>query len=413
MNRFLALLIVSVAFVQCGNENIDLPIVNETEYIETTSSSYEEFSNSLNLSAANLFVELCQSDKSDANQVISPLSIQTATALLLNGAHENTAKELKQFLNLENETIGGINTHFSNLSKKTQESNTISSYLNINNAAVWDNSKMTMNSSFLNRLENSFSADHIDDNFTVNEVNTWAVNATDGLIKEVIKEIQDEEVLFLLNALLFRGDWLNGFIPDITQTVSTQLPNGDITEYDMMLSDSDHYQFEDEEIQAVNMKFADEAYEMIVIQPKNEELLDFINIKGGKGLADLLLTLSDEVFLKSRLVLRFPKLEVKYKENISETLIALGIVDAFSNSSARLDSLGMSGGNLFVSRILHDTYFKLDEKGVEGAAVTTVGVAANSVPPSFTFDKPFILCLRTSADKIPVFMGKIGDPGIE
>ncbi len=413
MKHILALVTLSILFIQCETSSVDSPPITDAEYEELTTNSFEDFSQDLTYSAARLFVELCQSDESDINQIISPLSIQTALAMLLNGAHQNTALEIKQYLGLENETIGGINKHFSDLSDKVTSANTMSSQLQISNASIWNNDLMTMNAQFLERMSRSYSADLISDDFTVEGINTWADVATDGLIKEVIQEIKSDEVLFLLNALLFRGDWLTGFDENGTQTVTTTLADGSETTYEMMTSDDNHFYFANSEVQAVNLKFANEQYELLAIQPTQMQLDDYIKDAEAQGLADILQTLNDEAFSYDRILLSFPKFEVKYKRNISESLKNLGLVDAFTSSEAKLDSLGTAPGVLYVTRVLHDTYFKLDERGVEGAAVTTVGVGVESVPPVIVFDKPFLICLRTSVDKVPVFIGKIGDPGSE
>jgi serine protease inhibitor len=53
---------------------------------------------------------------------------------------------------------------------------------------------------------------------------------------------------------------------------------------------------------------------------------------------------------------------------------------------------------------------KVDEKGMEGAAVTTIGVGTTSMPPSIYFDRPYMMVVRDRATGTYLFMGKIEDP---
>lgn len=385
-------------------------VENPNELLPETVLSSEDFNDRLLLSASHLFVELNKSDQDDVNQIISPLSIQVAMALLVNGAQANTRDEIKTFLQLSDESIGGINAHFDDLFQSITSANKDNSSLTVSNAAIWNPGMMTMDTDYLERIKGFYNADCHEDRFTVEGINAWAEEATDGLIEEVLQEIKEDEVLFLLNALLYKGDWLSGFDEGYTFDYTTELPDGSQVTFPMMSSDYLYNYFDNGEVQAVNLPFQGEEYEMVFVQPKTEELDQFIASKGGQGIADLFQTLHPDAFTEDRIMLQVPKFEVEYKRNISETLQDLGIVDAFDDSAAKLDGLGTAPGNLFVTRVLHDTYFKVDEKGVEGAAVTTVGVGVESIPPVFTFDSPFIICLRKTDSQTPIFMGKIGDP---
>ena len=92
------------------------------------------------------------------------------------------------------------------------------------------------------------------------------------------------------------------------------------------------------------------------------------------------------------------------------SLTRLGIVDAFNKSNADLSNLGIADGNLFITKALHDTYLKIDEKGAEGAAVTTVGIGATSLPPSIHLNRSFLFYIRHIDTGAIVFIGKMEDP---
>lgn len=59
----------------------------------------------------------------------------------------------------------------------------------------------------------------------------------------------------------------------------------------------------------------------------------------------------------------------------------------------------------------HETFFALDEKGVEAATAIIVG--ETSIPsPAVTvvLDEPFLFVLRDRATNTPLFVGTIEDP---
>jgi serine protease inhibitor len=106
-----------------------------------------------------------------------------------------------------------------------------------------------------------------------------------------------------------------------------------------------------------------------------------------------------------------PKFEIGYKIQLNEVLKAMGMEIAFDPFLADFSRLGNAPeGNLFISSVNHKTYLKIDEKGAEGAAVTSVGVGVTSLPPHLNFDRPFVFLLRNRDSNTLIFAGKIEDP---
>jgi serpin B len=72
--------------------------------------------------------------------------------------------------------------------------------------------------------------------------------------------------------------------------------------------------------------------------------------------------------------------------------------------------------DLSISEVKHKTYIKVDEKGTEAAAVTSIGVGATSMPielPRLTFDRPFIYGIVDVTTGIPLFIGIMENPAIK
>jgi serine protease inhibitor len=105
-----------------------------------------------------------------------------------------------------------------------------------------------------------------------------------------------------------------------------------------------------------------------------------------------------------------PKLKLAYENDLVQSLQSLGILDAFSDQKADFAGMGTAPLNIFINQLQHKAVLEMDEKGVEGAAVTSIGFGVNSIPPTFMFNQPFVLVLRHVATNTLVFMGYIADP---
>ena len=69
---------------------------------------------------------------------------------------------------------------------------------------------------------------------------------------------------------------------------------------------------------------------------------------------------------------------------LAQPLATLGMPDAFDAAKADLTGIGVPPdprNRLFISRVFHKAFVKVDEKGTEAAAATAVMMAAGAAPP--------------------------------
>jgi len=90
----------------------------------------------------------------------------------------------------------------------------------------------------------------------------------------------------------------------------------------------------------------------------------------------------------------------------------MGMVDAIDRSSA--DFTGMDGKrDLYIGSAIHDAFVKVDEKGTEAAAATTIEVVEVSLPQGFielTIDRPFIFAIHDHKTGTILFLGRLVNP---
>ena len=101
---------------------------------------------------------------------------------------------------------------------------------------------------------------------------------------------------------------------------------------------------------------------------------------------------------------------------LSQTLKAMGMTDLFDEDDADLTAMGASTmGNLYVSRVLHETAISVTPQGTKAGAATAVEVndaadAPSEEPPvEIILDRPFVYLIVETGSMTPLFMGVMSD----
>lgn len=412
MFRILIIIVIAICLVSCDKEGIDPvdpTITDPNEPPIAEQGDQEDLQEAMIDFGFKTFLQIHGDDPSEENIIISPLSIETALYMAINGAEEETLNEMREVLEMGTFFPSGINIEFEKLMTTVEGDETDKTYLRSAQATFYNPNLFEIDDDFKSNLENHYSADVYDDRFDLESINGWANEKTNGRIPKVLDKIKDEEFMFVMNALYFLGDWDKPFPPESTRDGNFQFVDGRRPTVKMMSHDTNLLHYKGDDLSAVDLTFADQKYAMTFILPE-KDVVSYLDEITFEALADRYQELVNTQLEDSRLLLNLPKFEIKYKRELSKDLKAMGMQRAFDESNAQLGKVGNAGGNIFLTRVIHDTFLKIDEKGAEGAAVTTVGFGVESVPPFITFDRPFLVILRHINSGVPVFIGKISDP---
>ena len=349
----------------------------------------------------NIFTQI-NNDKSGKNVIISPLSIYQVLSLLSNGAKESTLSEMLSVLGSTSlDELNDIN--YKILSK-------ISSFSTIDIA----NAVMTR----FKPLENFCSvADKylapMESLESVEQVNEWCKEKTHGKIEKIIEQLSPETIMILLNAVYFKGEWINQFDKYFTKKLPFYNLSKNEIKVDTMLQ-IDHFRyFSNKEIQAIELPFQKDFMSAIIILPSEKiEINSFIknNLAKKNYLTDIINKLD-----YAKVHLELPKFEVTFEETLNHVIKKLGMKKIFNSLEADLSGLYNRKG-LFVSQVIHKTYLKVNEEGTEAAAVTLVEVDEASMAGEkeiiheMKVNRPFLFLLKNW--ELPegydmVFMAKI------
>ena len=349
----------------------------------------------------------------DKSIFISPLSISIALAMTLNGASGETEQAMTNTLHLQGLGSESINTGYAGLRHALQVADPKVT-LTIANS-LWARQGVPFKQDFLQRNTEYFGAtvstlDFMDPN-TLTTINQWVNTNTNGKIEKILDEINADMVLFLINAIYFKGTWQTEFDPSRTRDGTFHLATGAEKQVPMMTRTGDYPYLEnyEEKFQAISLPYGDGRMSMYIFLPYRESdlntFLDGLNTENWENWISQ--------FREQEVFLSMPKFKLEYEKTLNNPLQSLGMGIAFAPGAAdfsRMADLEALGKNLYIGEVLHKAVVEVNEEGTEAAAVTSVGIRATSLPPQFIVDRPFFFAIRDNETKTVLFMGTVVDP---
>jgi serine protease inhibitor len=340
------------------------------------------------------------------NVFISPLSLHIALGMILNGANGQTAQEIQKTLKLDAQTLTEANKTYQNLMENLP---TVDPGVTVTLAnSVWNRNTFPVVTSFQDILKTTFKADvsaeNFDDPATVGKINTWASQKTNGKIPKVIDQIQGNDVMFLLNALYFKGDWKTQFDPNKTIDSPFNLASGGTTNVKMMRVSAIFRQALRSTYAAIELPYGSDKYAMTVLLPNQNTTADaLINSLSSTDWVQL-----HKDMTAAEIDFGLPKFTLSYEIKLNNALSAMGMPTAFTDN-ADFTKINAKGG-LTLSFVKQNTFVAVDEKGTEAAAVTTGGVSTTSARVPTLCDRPFVFVIHEKTSGTVLFVGKIADP---
>jgi serine protease inhibitor len=355
----------------------------------------------------DLFQEIVRQEPPNTNLFISPLSVSYALGMTLNGAAGSTWDGIAQTLRLQGLSQEQINESYLSLMQLLTSMDPKVTFEIAN--SIWYRQGWTFRDVFLNSTRNYFDAEVTALDFSgpdaLGIINGWVDDKTYGRIPEIIDQISPQTVMFLINALYFKGKWLYEFDPDDTRTETFTKSDGSTVSCQMMLQYGDLEYVSTSGFQSVNLPYGDGGFSMAVILPNHDNTVatlvaDLDNVLAQVQIAD---------FNPREMELGLPKFTLEYELTMNDVLKAMGMDIAFTNMA---DFTGMyEPGGLYISEVKHKTFVKVDEEGTEAAAVTSVEIREVSMPPMILVNRPFLFVIRETQSDGIIFIGKVEEPG--
>lgn len=357
-----------------------------------------------------------QLDSGDDNLFFSPYSISTCLAMTYAGARGTTEAQMAQTLHFNTNqasfdvTFGDLQARLNTIQRKQDVQLYIAN-------GLWAQQGHPFLKPFFNIATGNYGAKIKQVDFRTEaeparkEINGWVSDHTKGKIADLIgpRVLNDLTRLVLVNAIYFKGKWVNQFKENRTSDQPFFLaPDGQIQARLMHLAASFKYA-ETGDLQLLELPYRGGDVSMVVLLPSDKDgLKNFEKVLNRKRLDVWLEQVRnrevDVFLLKFKLTQQFA---------LSPKLAAMGMAAAFSLGA---DFSGMDGTReLFISDVIHQAFVEVNEEGTEAAAATAVAVAGRAVRrpepmPLFRADHPFLFLIRDTHSGSILFLGRVTNP---
>ncbi|WP_084639799.1 serpin family protein [Geitlerinema sp. PCC 9228] len=359
------------------------------------------------------------SPASGKNLFVSPTSITTALQMTWEGAQGKTQQAIAQTLALDNlpaETRRQAMADLANFLRHPAPS----IQLDLANA-LWvapsEGNASSLNPEFVKTVRKIYQAEVAELNFATPEaiatINNWVAQNTSDRIPTIARDLPENTIAFLANAIYFKGLWARPFDPENTQNRDFSLANGNTISHPFLAQNATFSYYENNLFQAISLPYGEPE------KPQNFRLYIFLP-QPNRSLSDFYQQVTPETWenwlqefrpLPGSIAL--PKLQLEYETSLVETLSQMGMEIAFDPVNANFNGMRTPPPNLFLNRVQHKTFLEIDEKGTEAAGATSVGVGTTSVAVD-TFDmevnRPFFLAICDHRSGLILFVGSIVSP---
>jgi serine protease inhibitor len=343
------------------------------------------------------------------NTILSPLSASMALGMALEGAEGQTFTEMQDALGFQglsreeiNASYGGLMDLLLNLDPTVE--------LGIANSA-WSRLGFPFRSQYFDAITSSFQAVvqelDFDDPGARDVINQWVREETEGRIEEIVEGISPLDILFLINAVYFKGEWTTQFKKGATHQAPFRLEDGSSVSVPMMSGDIQDVGFAwlGGDRVVAEIPYGGQAFGMVLALPGPGESVD-----------DLLATLDEGLWTTwmaalhpGEVMVQMPKFELEWDGLLNDALKAMGMARAFEPFQADFSRM-TAAPDAHISAVRQKTFMRVDEEGTEAAAATSVTVGVTSAPPGITLDRPYVLAIRERLSGTVLFLGAVRDP---
>lgn len=390
---------------------------NNVQMLPSDEASDKIFAESYTGFAIQLFKNTYKAGK---NTMISPYSVINALAMTANGASGDTLTQMEHILcatadnagknGREDGTLDLLNRELQRL--RTSMPKDKNNYLYTANSIWYKDSdeNFVPADDFLEQSALFYQADIFASAFdekTAKDINRWIDRRTDGMIQDILDQIPQNAVMYLVNAVAFDGEWQDVYEKDQVQDADFYDMNGSKSTVSMMYSEECSYL--KEEHATGFAKPYKERFDFVALLPDEDtDIRTYVSQMDGETFLKTINQSNDTM-----VEVGLPKFSAETKTELSEVLEKMGMQNAFDEKKADFSGMGYckNGANLYINRILHQTKIDVDELGTKAGAATVVEMVSEScmeqIPEYVILDRPFVYAIVDRETGIPIFIGAV------
>jgi serine protease inhibitor len=414
LRRLTVLAITAIAGAGCAGDGLG-PIVELPRALSPAEARVIQGSNSF---AFGLLGELLAASDTP-NVFISPLSASMALGMTMNGAEGETWSQMRDALGFAGMDEAQINQAYRDLMTLLLGLDSRVRFGIAN--GIWAHHDVSLLPDYIQRVATHFDAETRSVDFadpgTRTAMNDWVAAATNGRIENMIESIPPDVLMYLINAVYFKGDWRSQFSRSRTAAAPFVREDGSQRQVQMMDGKVGYrviHSWDPAAPTGVELPYARGAFTAVaMLPPQGQSVRDWVAGLDHLDWAGWMATFDEQARTEDTglegMQVRLPRFEIEWSDSLVASLQKLGMVDAFEPHLANFSR--MTGGrDLFIDEAFQKTFLKVDEEGTEAAAATAIGMGPTSAPPSLVFDRPFLFAIRERFSGTILFIGVIGDP---
>ncbi len=328
--------------------------------------------------------------------------------MLSNGVTGKSYSEISKAIGLCDYSVEDLNTFNKKMIAGLQKADEGADFISAN--SIWSNKQISLKKNFIDTNKAFYGAkcQSVDftDPSTVNMMNQWCSESTNGKIDKFINKTNGTDLLYIANALYFSAKWKNEFDESNTKEGVFTSNTGEQRKGVFMNRKTNEAYYDNNLFTTTTVTYGNGAYYMQLILPKENitvvQLLDKLKEPGYWAECK-----AHEVNYAVNLSL--PKFNIDGEEAaLKDFLKELGIQKIFEPSS---DFSLMTDAVAGISKINQKTHLSIDEKGSEAATVTYTDIITSPgtkpLTVSFTANRPFLFAICESSTNAFLFIGVV------
>jgi len=338
------------------------------------------------------------------NTFFSPLSLNLALGMLYNGASGETRIEMAEVLGMADFTDTEINEYYQKISQALLNIDSLTE-ISIANS-IWYRDGFPVKQPFIDINQEYFDAEvqalDFNKSDAANIINNWCTEKTKDKIKEIIAApIPGNVMMYLINALYFKSNWLKPFNKALTKQEDFTKANGQKIKVNMMEHTTITMPYyADQYLKCVEMPYGNQAFSMVAILPVNDMSIDqLVEYLDNDKWQNVVSNLREQ-----RIQLKLPRFKIECDIPLNKPVMNVGMQRIFQGGFANISDI-----DLFVSEIKQKTFVEVNEEGTEAAAVTSI-LMIMSLPPSFIANRPFLYLIKEKSTGAILFIGRMDEP---
>ena len=364
--------------------------VERVNYSALTTDGYKAFKNEVENFAARFSAYAYEDYNKQGNFTVSPISVYMALALASECSAGDTRQEILNALGVTREQL---TTHFSTLYRSLEVEHKsykdeIRSLLDLSNS-IWVNDGTEVKQPCINSLSNdyyaySYSADFEHNNAEANKaVRDFVSEQTRGLIDKDF-QLSEYTLFALINTLYLKTVWNDGGddLPYADGTFEFTANDGSKKNTELLQGYYNDGKAVEFDTFTTFYTTSRDGYKIKFILPKENNSIDQVftaeNIAAVNAITNYnAYDAANNVRYETRVL--FPEYKCAYDEDIKGLLQDKFDINLLFGSACDFSTL--SDEPCYCAKVQHVTDLTVDKKGIEGAAVTVIGMDANAMPP--------------------------------